>query len=280
MKWYIEIATIVFATLFIVSQVTPRDNTQETILIPLFQQLNDIHKDINKSITQMQALKSSQESLNQIILQQQKEIQSLHAQLSKFNQSLVELGHSLNTTAQRTEFKLMELEQIMEYANEDINSILRKINKDKNQTLPVSEREIYENGVAFMNLHIEEELKKIFPKAKIITSDIVYIAPPIENIDKLEIFINWTKIPGLKYKVELNDCDDFAWRLYSESKTHYSLLALGVAYSKNHAFNIILFKINSTNQLGVYIIEPQTGSIFPFTKTLPEYYRKIEYIFL
>ncbi|ADT85224.1 hypothetical protein [Thermococcus barophilus] len=280
MKWHIGIGAIVFATLLVVSQVTPHDTTQETILMPLLQQLDDIHKDINKSITQMQTLKSSQESLNQIILQQQKEIQSLHAQLHKFNQTLRELEHVINTTAQRTEFKLMELEQIIEHTNENTNLVLRKISNNKNQTLPIEEKDIYKNGTAFTNLDIKEKLKEIFPKAKIITSDIVYITPPIENIDKLEIFINWTKIPELEYKAELNDCDDFAWRLYSESKTHYSLLALGVAYSKNHVFNIIIFKINSTNQLSVYIIEPQTGSIFPFNETLPEYYREIEYVFL
>jgi len=73
-------------------------------------------------------------------------------------------------------------------------------------------------------------------------------------------FTNW-KIYHKDY-----DCDDFAFKLYTNLKARYPRLAIGVIISDSHAFNFFIDKYGK-----VWYIEPQTDKIYTYKQLKKQY---------
>ena len=102
---------------------------------------------------------------------------------------------------------------------------------------------------------ILEKLLEVFPFAKIYLSDRYYYTCP-----KLDIatFLVDDKTDQQKYQTEVFDCDDFSFRLMGQFHTKpYSSLAFGIAWSRSHAYNIVV-----VTSEGVFLIEPQSDVVF------------------
>lgn len=70
-------------------------------------------------------------------------------------------------------------------------------------------------------------------------------------------FTNW-KIAHKNY-----DCDNFAFKLCSNLKSKYPMLAVGIVISTNHAFNVFV----DNNGIAWYI-EPQDDKIYSYRNRL------------
>jgi len=81
-------------------------------------------------------------------------------------------------------------------------------------------------------------------------------------------FTNW-KIYHKDY-----DCDNFAFKLHSNLKDKYPTLALGIVFSKAHAFNIFIDKFGKA-----HYIEPQNDKIYSFNQ-LTKLYDSIKLILI
>lgn len=111
--------------------------------------------------------------------------------------------------------------------------------------------------------HQYQEGKSPEEKADIVfkIADRNYLAPTERQvIGELQA----TLFEGYKFKMETMDCDDFAllfhgWVRQKQYKYKWPQpLAFGEAWSKNHAFNIVILS-DST----VHLIEPQTDGLLP-----------------
>lgn len=237
-------------------------NTQIEALTTLIQDLeheNNQLKEMNK------ALQSEVEALRE-------ENRALKLQLDALGVELRNVSQSVNMTLRAHEgeieklrFELYDVQQVFDRELEGVYYEIKALNKTIEEAIkpPFSDKEMYDGGAALIfdkniaPLLINSEITVY--RVKFGVSDLVYIAPPKEAIPKLEAFMNWTKIPQKKYIFDLYDCDNFAWSLYAEVKRHYPYLAFGVAFTKHHAFNIVILWDGGKPRL--YIIEPQNGRI-------------------
>jgi len=73
-------------------------------------------------------------------------------------------------------------------------------------------------------------------------------------------FTNW-KIYHKDY-----DCDNFAFRLYSNLKNKYPKLAVGIVFSDGHAFNVFV-----DNEGFAWYVEPQNDKIYSYSKLTKKY---------
>ena len=111
----------------------------------------------------------------------------------------------------------------------------------------------------------EQEIKRSLPKinykilnpAKHYLLDKDYHSCSITEFKNLlkKDFTNW-KIANKDY-----DCDNFAFKLYSNIKNKYPTLSIGIAISTNHAFNLFIDKSGK-----LWYIEPQTDKVFSNSK--------------
>jgi len=102
---------------------------------------------------------------------------------------------------------------------------------------------------------ILEKLLEVYPFAKIYLSDRYYYTCPRLDV---AAFLAIDDTDKAHYVSEFHDCDDFSFRLMGQfSVKPYSGLAFGIAWSRTHAYNIVVV----TNE-GVFIVEPQTDKTF------------------
>lgn len=74
-------------------------------------------------------------------------------------------------------------------------------------------------------------------------------------------FTNWKL-----YKKNSYDCDNFAFKLYSNLKNKYPTLSIGIVISTSHAFNVFIDKFGKA-----HYIEPQTDKIYSFGRLTKQY---------
>jgi len=65
----------------------------------------------------------------------------------------------------------------------------------------------------------------------------------------------------LKYKKEVFDCDDYSVLFYVRAKVG-TKRAIGIAWSKTHAFNIAICHYKDYVEL--FVIEPQLGDVYTY----------------
>jgi len=108
------------------------------------------------------------------------------------------------------------------------------------------------------NTFIVEKLIEHFPYAKLYISDRYYWVCPKQTIRD---FLAMDDTDKEKYIYESHDCDDFSFRLMGQfHKKPYSALAFGIAWSNVHAYNVVV-----VTEEGVFLVEPQTDALIPFT---------------
>ncbi len=73
-------------------------------------------------------------------------------------------------------------------------------------------------------------------------------------------FTNW-KIYHKDY-----DCDNFAFKLYSNLKNKYPMLSIGIVFSSSHAFNVFIDKDGIA-----HYIEPQNDKIYSIRQLTKKY---------
>ncbi|MHA1867407.1 MAG: hypothetical protein ACTSXD_05020 [Candidatus Heimdallarchaeaceae archaeon] len=79
----------------------------------------------------------------------------------------------------------------------------------------------------------------------------------LTNVNEIENFLKSDKLDWVNYKKEINDCDDFAIRLWGRFKEIGEGFCFGLGVSGSHAFNIFV-----DDDFRVWIIEPQTDKIY------------------
>ena len=62
------------------------------------------------------------------------------------------------------------------------------------------------------------------------------------------------------------DCDNFAFKLYSNLKNKYPTLSIGIVISSSHAYNIFVDKLGKA-----HYIEPQNDKIYDYSKLKTNY---------
>lgn len=103
-------------------------------------------------------------------------------------------------------------------------------------------------------VYVTEKLLECFPFAKLYLADRDYYISPKGEIQE---FLALDETDKEIYVSEVHDCDDFSFRLMGQYHTKpYSALAIGIAWSQVHAYNIIIDKDGL-----VWIIEPQTDEL-------------------
>lgn len=191
-------------------------------------------------------IQSLNSSLSQISRSNEEDITLIRADIEDINNRL----ESLSTEVAELNVRLLNLSIA-------VNDTIKRL------APPVTEMEIYSNGTALDY----EIIVELFKKSGIVRyntvysfTDLIRVAPKIEKKKLVSKIIEWTGIPDTTYAIEKHDCDDYAYQLYAQVKSYYPLLAFGVAHSKIHAFNFIIFV--EDNEFKIYFIEPQTGDIF------------------
>ena len=103
---------------------------------------------------------------------------------------------------------------------------------------------------------------KILNHAQHYLLDEKYSSCSLEQFKKLlkKDFTNW-RIYNKDY-----DCDNFAFKLYSNLKNKYPTLSIGIVLSASHAFNIFVDKLGK-----VHYIEPQNDKIYDYSKLKTNY---------
>ena len=81
------------------------------------------------------------------------------------------------------------------------------------------------------------------------------------NFEDLKSFLFKDLTDASTYKKEINDCDDFAIKLWAKVKKSNPTFAFGFAVSSSHAFNIFI-----DDKKKIWIVEPQTDKIFEYKK--------------
>ena len=101
-------------------------------------------------------------------------------------------------------------------------------------------------------------LQKQFPKTKIYLSDNMFGL--MKYYDAVKFLIK-DKTSLRKYEKEIFDCDDFSRTLWFYWRDWSSYLAIGMAWTKFHAFNIFV-----DERKKIFIIEPQLDMMYPVDK--------------
>jgi len=102
-------------------------------------------------------------------------------------------------------------------------------------------------------------LKVAFPRIqRILLSDERY---QITTMKSIKDFLSLDDTDKAKYVPVWYDCDDFSFRLMGQfHRGNWACLAVGIAWSKVHAYNIVILP-REFAQYTVYIIEPQTDEL-------------------
>ena len=156
--------------------------------------------------------------------------------------------------------------------NKDLDKELRAIkilfDKAKAEIEKLTGEEIFEPTIkdlidysSLMNL-----LKNKLKDTTIYLSDNIF---GLVKLDEAKVFLSKDRTDLKKYEAEIHDCDDFSRVLWFYWRDWSSILAMGMAWSRTHAFNILV-----DNKKDIYIIEPQNDIIMPLSKakTKPEYF--------
>lgn len=99
-----------------------------------------------------------------------------------------------------------------------------------------------------------DKLIEVYPFAKIYLRDRYYYICPKQTIVD---FLAMDKTDKERYLSEIFDCDDFSFRLMGQFDVMpYSALAFGIAWSRTHAYNVVVV----TNE-GVFVVEPQSDEM-------------------
>ena len=114
------------------------------------------------------------------------------------------------------------------------------------------------------------QIKKALPKidykilnpAKYYILDENYKSCTLTQFKKIleKDFTNW------KLYTKDYDCDNFAFRLYSNLKNKYPKLAVGIVFSDGHAFNVFV-----DNEGFAWYVEPQNDKIYSYSKLTKKY---------
>ena len=104
-------------------------------------------------------------------------------------------------------------------------------------------------------IELSKLLRNNFPNTKIILSDNNY---DLCSLEEAKYFLGKDITNFEKYEKESYDCDDFSRVLWFYWKDWQETLAMGIAWSNVHAFNILI-----DDQKRIWIIEPQDDKIFP-----------------
>ena len=107
-----------------------------------------------------------------------------------------------------------------------------------------------------------------FPKAEKWFSDAEYKLAPFNEYQR---FLHWNQVDKRLYIKEFYDCDDFSFQLMGDIQIPgWSALAFGILWTDvpggGHAVNFFI----DTNR-DVWIVEPQSDSIFRMPKDWTEY---------
>jgi hypothetical protein len=89
---------------------------------------------------------------------------------------------------------------------------------------------------------------------EIFLSDMVYSLTSKEEAEK---YSNETSIRYMQWQEEKFDCDEFSFALMGYWNEGLEQFAFGIAWSKTHAFNILI-----DNNKQIWIIEPQSNQFF------------------
>lgn len=79
------------------------------------------------------------------------------------------------------------------------------------------------------------------------------------DLQTMEKLIQLSPIKLKKYTKEKFDCDDFSFSLMGLYRLFIPNLAVGIVWSKDHAYNFCICK--EERGIGLYYIEPQTNKI-------------------
>jgi hypothetical protein len=97
-------------------------------------------------------------------------------------------------------------------------------------------------------------LKIAMPSTQIYLSDNVFGLISMEDAKR---FLKEDKTNLKKYEREVYDCDDFSRVLWFYWRDWNSILAIGMAWSNVHAFNIMI-----TDDKKIWVVEPQLDKIY------------------
>lgn len=273
MKFHNHVKTISVAVCFLLLfafnyyEVKRLDSTIDEISTQISINLKDkedkiavLEKIAHANADKIQSLNSS---LSQISRSNEEDITLIRADIEDINNRL----ESLSTEVAELNVRLLNLSIA-------VNDTIKRL------APPVTEMEIYSNGTALD----QEIIVELFKKSGIVGyntvysfTDLIRVAPKIEKKELVSKIIEWTGIPNTTYAIEKHDCDDYAYQLYAQVKSYYPLLAFGVAHSRTHAFNFIIFV--EDNEFKIYFIEPQTGDIFSI-ENASEIYLPITFVFI
>ena len=124
----------------------------------------------------------------------------------------------------------------------------------------------------------QTKLKKALPKinykvlnhAKYYYMDAEFESTTLTNFRKIlqKDFTNW-RIYNKDF-----DCDNFAFKLYSNLRSKYPKLTIGVVLNSKHAYNVFVDKYGKA-----WYIEPQTDKVQSYSK-LAKQYKPISLIIL
>jgi hypothetical protein len=106
--------------------------------------------------------------------------------------------------------------------------------------------------------------RNMFPEPfTIYCLDSEYYAP--QTLSDAKYFVGRAHVNG-KYVKEIFDCDDFA-RAFKELMVEQGFTAVGrvVDFKGGHSYNAIV--IGGDDRIRMFLVEPQTGHIFPFPDT-------------
>jgi len=129
-----------------------------------------------------------------------------------------------------------------------INDLLREIASLKKQNLSAIIKQPEKLG----EMHIKDMRHLLESHCKNVhLSDVIY---GLTSMTKARAFSKATKLESKKWVKEKHDCDEFSFALMGYWNTGLKQFALGIAWSKIHAFNIMV-----DHNKKVWIIEPQTN---------------------
>ena len=142
---------------------------------------------------------------------------------------------------------MIKLQAILNYFKSKEKTNIVRVNSDLiNKALPINTTSEKKEGVIFLGSTYNKY---------VIDED--YSSCSLTEFKKLlkNDFTNW-KIYHKDY-----DCDNFAFKLHANLKDAYPTLAIGIVFSKAHAFNIFVDKFGKA-----HYIEPQTDKIYSYNQ--------------
>jgi len=269
----------------------------------LNKQLSELEYEYNKLKEENTALKAENEKLRL-------EVTSLNQRQEAYELGLMQLTQNAEILTQNVSNISNNLTKIVSNVsniNKKLNSLrldlmktYSKVTQIENKYIPpLNPMEVLNNSNAvsvWSTIELEyfghrdekevsfEKILKMHPsfkKAIIEPSDLIHIVPAKEDLGKIQKFVEWSRISQKPYIWDYYDCDNFAWALYGKFKDYFPSLSVGVAVTKDHAFNVIVFYDNAEGDFEIYVIEPQTGEIMSIEEAVrDEAYDNVKYVFI